>query len=88
MRAVSATDGTTLAEYKLDKLPAWDGIASAYGRLFIVNQDGSIECWGEKFPAFQGHPPLDRPYLTRNKHLGYHASRVNPHYSKRTSFTI
>jgi arylsulfatase A-like enzyme len=35
---------------------------------------------GEKFPAFEDHPPLDRPYLTRNGHLGYYASKVNPHY--------
>jgi hypothetical protein len=46
--AASAKDGSTLAEYKLDKLPAWDGLATAYGKLFIVNQDGSIECWGAK----------------------------------------
>jgi outer membrane protein assembly factor BamB len=44
--AVSAVDGSKLAEYTLDVLPAWDGIAAAYGRLFIVNQDGSVECWG------------------------------------------
>jgi hypothetical protein len=44
--AVSAADGSKLAEYKLDVLPAWDGIAAAYGKLFIVNQDGSVECWG------------------------------------------
>jgi outer membrane protein assembly factor BamB len=44
--AVSAVDGSKLADYTLDVLPAWDGIAAAYGRLFIVNQDGSIECWG------------------------------------------
>ena len=44
--AVSAADGSKLEEYTLDVLPAWDGIAAAYGRLFIVNQDGSIECWG------------------------------------------
>jgi hypothetical protein len=46
LRAVSAADGATLAEYKLDKLPAWDGMAAAHGRLFIVNLDGSVECWG------------------------------------------
>jgi len=46
LRAVSAADGSTLAEYKLGKLPAWDGIAAAYGKLFIVNGDGSVECWG------------------------------------------
>ncbi|MHC4701107.1 MAG: outer membrane protein assembly factor BamB family protein [Planctomycetota bacterium] len=44
----SAVDGLKLAEYKLDVLPAWDGMAVAYGSLFIVNQDGSIECWGAK----------------------------------------
>jgi hypothetical protein len=47
LRAVSAVDGSKLAEYKLDKLPAWDGIAAAYGKLFIVNQDSTIECWGK-----------------------------------------
>jgi outer membrane protein assembly factor BamB len=44
--AASAADGSKLAEYRLDTLPAWDGMAAAYGRLFIVNQDGGIECWG------------------------------------------
>lgn len=47
LRALSAADGATLAEYKLDKLPVWDGMAAADGRLFLVNQDGSVECWGE-----------------------------------------
>jgi hypothetical protein len=47
LHAVSAADGVTLAVYKLDKLPVWDGMAAAYSRLFIVNQDGSVECWGE-----------------------------------------
>jgi len=46
MRAVSTASGATLAEYKLDRLPVWDGLAAAYNRLFIVNQDGSVECWG------------------------------------------
>ena len=35
---------------------------------------------GRKFGNFEGHPPMDRPYLTRNGHLGYYASRSNPHY--------
>ena len=46
--AASASDGSKVAQYKLDQLPAWDGIATAYGKLFIVNQDGSVECWGEE----------------------------------------
>jgi len=36
---------------------------------------------GEKFPSFnKSGPPLDRPYLTRNKHLGHFASQQNPSY--------
>jgi len=35
---------------------------------------------GEKFDNFTGHPPVNRPYLTRNNHLGFHAALVNPHY--------
>jgi arylsulfatase A-like enzyme len=35
---------------------------------------------GRTFAAFEGHPPLDRPYLTRNQHLGHYASKANPHY--------
>jgi len=35
---------------------------------------------GEKFAAFADHPQIDRPYLTRNQHLGHYASKVNPHY--------
>lgn len=47
LRAVSTSDGATLAEYRLDRLPVWDGMAAAGGRLFIVNQDGTVECWGK-----------------------------------------
>ena len=38
---------TRLAKYTLDTLPVWDGLAAAYSKLFIVNQDGSIDCWGQ-----------------------------------------
>lgn len=34
---------------------------------------------GEKFKGFEGNE-IDRPYLTRNGHLGHHASSQNPHY--------
>ena len=44
--AASTADGSKLAEYSFDVLPAWDGMAAAYGRLFIVNRDGSVDCWG------------------------------------------
>ena len=35
---------------------------------------------GEKFPAFGGAPPIPRPYLVANSHLGHHSSRHNPNY--------
>jgi len=34
---------------------------------------------GQKFKGFDGKM-MDLPYLTRNGHLGYHASSQNPHY--------
>ena len=45
MRVVSAADGSTLAEYKLDTLPAWDGMAAANGRLYLSTTDGSVICY-------------------------------------------
>jgi len=43
---VSADDGKQLAQYKLQALPIWDGLAAAAGRLFVSLQDGSVVCWG------------------------------------------
>ena len=43
--AVSAKDGSKMAEHKLQRLPRYDGIVAAYGKLYIANQDASIECW-------------------------------------------
>ncbi len=42
LRAVSAQDGQTLAELKLDALPVWDGMAAAGGRLFLATTDGRV----------------------------------------------
>jgi outer membrane protein assembly factor BamB len=43
--AVSATVGKLLAEYKLHAAPAWDGIAAANQQLYIVLDDGTIQCF-------------------------------------------
>ena len=45
--AVSATDGTQLAEYQLNAAPVWDGIAIAGGRLYVSLADGTIQCLGQ-----------------------------------------
>jgi len=43
--AVSAADGTRLAEYKLDCLPRWDGMAAANGRFYLSTTDGKVLCF-------------------------------------------
>jgi len=45
--AASAADGKKLGQYKLDAAPAWDGLAAAYGKLYLSLKDGSIVCFGE-----------------------------------------
>jgi len=43
--AISAEDGGQLAEYKLDFLPAWDGMAAANGKLYMSTLDGQVVCF-------------------------------------------
>jgi hypothetical protein len=45
---ISASDGTELARYQLDCPPVFDGMAAAYGRLFISMMDGSLLCMDRK----------------------------------------
>jgi hypothetical protein len=45
--AISATDGARLAEYTLDAVPVWDGIAIANGQLYISLADGTVQCFGQ-----------------------------------------
>jgi hypothetical protein len=40
----SKKDGKKLADVKLDSSPVFDGMAAAYGRLYISMQDGSVIC--------------------------------------------
>jgi outer membrane protein assembly factor BamB len=42
--AVSAADGKTLSELRLDTPPVWDGLIAAEGRLFVALADGSVAC--------------------------------------------
>jgi hypothetical protein len=46
--AVSASDGTKLAEYKLDSLPVWDGMAAANGRLYLATKSGKVLCFDKQ----------------------------------------
>jgi len=45
--AVSADDGSILGKHELKKLPVFDGMAAAGGRLYMATTDGSVICLGE-----------------------------------------
>jgi len=40
----SASDGKALARYKLDSSPVFDGMAAAYGRLYMATEDSRVLC--------------------------------------------
>ena len=42
--ALSADDGTELGRCSLDSIPVFDGMAAAYGRLYISMKNGSLLC--------------------------------------------
>jgi outer membrane protein assembly factor BamB len=48
LQVYSAVDGYRIADYKMDSLPAWDGMAAAGGQLFMTTEDGKIRCYKEK----------------------------------------
>jgi len=39
-------DGKKLAELELDALPAFDGLIAAGSKLYLVTEDGSVQCYG------------------------------------------
>jgi outer membrane protein assembly factor BamB len=45
--AFSASDGSELAQYPLDASPVFDGMAAAYGRIYISTEDGAVLCLAE-----------------------------------------
>jgi hypothetical protein len=46
--AVSVDGGRKLAELPLDHPPVFDGMAAADGRLYVVQADGQVLCFGEE----------------------------------------
>ena len=45
LRAVSATDGASLSELRVDTIPVWDGLAAAGSRLYMAGADGTLRCY-------------------------------------------
>jgi len=48
MWAVDCKTGNRLAEYRMDFMPVWDGMAAANGSLYISTMDGKIYCYSGK----------------------------------------
>jgi len=48
LQVYSKKDGQKLAEAKLERLPAFDGLIAARGSLYLVTDDGSIACYRGK----------------------------------------
>jgi len=46
LAAVSVADGKKLAAYRLDSAPVFDGLAAAYGQLYLSTMNGKILCLG------------------------------------------
>jgi outer membrane protein assembly factor BamB len=46
--AVSTANGNKLAQYKLNALPVFDGMAAANSRLYLSATDGSVQCFAAK----------------------------------------
>jgi len=47
LHVVSASDGERLAEYELETVPVWDGMAAANGRLYLCLNNGRVVCMGK-----------------------------------------
>jgi hypothetical protein len=50
LAVVSTADGTLLNHYRLDALPAYDGLAAAGDQLFLSLKDGRLLCLGADAP--------------------------------------
>jgi outer membrane protein assembly factor BamB len=46
LMVVSTDDGKLRAQYPLEACPTFDGMAAAYGRLYLSLKNGTVECWG------------------------------------------
>ncbi|MDT8301791.1 MAG: hypothetical protein RQ760_09935, partial [Sedimentisphaerales bacterium] len=48
LMAISAADGSELSQYQLDSTPVFDGMAAAYGQLYVSMENGNLLCMSEK----------------------------------------
>jgi outer membrane protein assembly factor BamB len=51
LQAISVADGSKIAEYNLESLPVWDGMAVADGRLYLSMENGTVQSFaGTNYP--------------------------------------
>ena len=48
LAVISTADGRTINEYPLEAEPVFDGMAAAYGRLYLSLKSGKVLCMAEK----------------------------------------
>lgn len=48
LQVFSTRDGSLLKSYSLDAAPAFDGMAAAYGRLYLSLKNGQLLCMKSK----------------------------------------
>ena len=82
-KAALLGDPAPIRQYLFSEMGHSRGIKSKDWKYIAVRYPDAVQKKidaGVKFPNFENNPPLDRPYLTRNAHLGYWAASANPHY--------
>jgi hypothetical protein len=42
---LSAETGEPIASHDLDSAVRWDGMAAADGKLYVVTENGELQCW-------------------------------------------
>ncbi len=47
LNAYSVADGKQIGHVDLNGAPVWDGMASAYGRIYLSTTSGSVVCYGD-----------------------------------------
>jgi hypothetical protein len=47
LMVLSTEDGSRVREIELESLPVWDGMVTAYGKLFMATTDGRVVCIGQ-----------------------------------------
>ena len=48
LEVISTADGRTVRQYPLEAEPVFDGMAAAYGRLYLALKNGKILCMAEQ----------------------------------------